>query len=36
MISLTALVLTFNEEANIARTLGALSWVEKDSRGVIG
>jgi glycosyltransferase involved in cell wall biosynthesis len=29
MISLTALVLTFNEEANIARTLGALSQIEK-------
>src|SRR4051794_30904431 len=29
MIPLTALILTFNEEANIGRTLTALSWVKE-------
>jgi glycosyltransferase involved in cell wall biosynthesis len=29
MISLTALILTYNEKENIARTLGALAWVQR-------
>jgi glycosyltransferase involved in cell wall biosynthesis len=29
MISFTALILTYNEEANISRTLAALSWVKE-------
>ena len=29
MISATALILTYNEETNIARTLRALSWIDE-------